>query len=402
MKVKAPKLRFPEFSIDYSTKNISDIANRVINPVLVEDGVEYTEIGIRSHGRGIFHKKKTTSVDIGNKRVFWIEPNLFIVNIVFAWEQAIAVTSEKEVGKIASHRFPMFKASKEEVSTEYLHRFFLTKRGKHLLGLASPGGAGRNKTLGQKEFEKLKVKLPEVKEQNKVTSFLSTVDKKISLLKQKHEKLVLYKKGIMQQLYSQQLRFKDDEGQGFPDWHVKKLGKITSKTGKKNKDGTSYPVYSINNKEGFLPQSDQFEGMNSEERGFDISMYKIVEKNTFAYNPARINVGSIGFSGELENIIVSSLYVCFQTKSELSDRYLMAYLDTYDFNKSVLRNAEGGVRQYLFYENFCNIRIPLPGLDEQNKIADFLDSIDQKINLAKQQIAQTQAYKQGLLQQMFV
>lgn len=257
-------------------------------------------------------------------------------------------------------------------------------------------------TIGQDDIASVKIRAPLLVEQKKIATFISAIDKKISLLRQKHEQLVQYKKGIIQQLFSQQLRFKDDNGQDFPDWHLRKLGVLTKKSGKKNKEGISYPVYSINNKEGFLPQSDQFDGMDSEERGFDISMYKIVDKNTFAYNPARINVGSIGFSADLENVIISSLYVCFKTTKELSDRYLLAYLDTFDFNKSVLRNAEGGVRQYLFYENLCNIRIPLPSVGEQNKIADFIESIDKKIKLAQQQIEQTQTYKQGLLQQMFV
>ena len=239
-------------------------------------------------------------------------------------------------------------------------------------------------------------------EQQKIASFLTAVDDKIQQLTKKVELLQQYKKGVMQRIFKQELRFKDDNGEDFPDWEVKKLGKLTYKTGKKNKNNIQYPIYSINNKEGFIPQSDQFEGMDSNERGYDISLYKIIEKDTFAYNPARINVGSIGFSGNLENIIISSLYVCFKTKEALEDVYLLQYLDTYNFNKSVLRNVEGGVRNYLFYENFSNIEIPLPSIKEQQKIASFLMSIDKKIDQTNQQLQQTQQFKKGLLQQMFV
>ena len=108
-----------------------------------------------------------------------------------------------------------------------------------------------------------------------------------------------------------QLRFPEFK----EDWAIKKLGELTFKVGEKNKAGIKYPIYSINNKEGFLPQSDQFEGMDSNDRGYDITLYKMIERNTFAYNPARINVGSIGYSGELHDIIISSLYVCFKTKT---------------------------------------------------------------------------------------
>jgi type I restriction enzyme S subunit len=214
--------------------------------------------------------------------------------------------------------------------------------------------------------------------------------------------LEAYKKGVIQKIFKQEIRFRDEEGKAFAKWEVRKLGTLTTKTGKKNKENIKYPVYSINNKEGFLPQSDQFSGMDSNERGYDISMYKIIKENTFAYNPARINVGSIGFSGKLNDIIVSSLYVCFQTTDELDDYYLLQYLDTFDFNKAVLRNAEGGVRVYLFYENFSIIKIPLPSVKEQQRIASFFKKIDKGIEQAIDKIRQAQEYKNGLLQKMFV
>lgn len=252
-------------------------------------------------------------------------------------------------------------------------------------------------------LNKVTFKFPSNKnEQTKIANFLTAVDKRIELLNRKKEQLEQYKKGVMQQIFSQQIRFKDDDGKEFPKWEEKRLGELTFKVGKKNKENIPFPVYSINNKEGFLPQSEQFDGIDSTQRGFDISMYKIIEKNTFAYNPARINVGSIGFSGELENIIISSLYVCFKTNEKLNDHFLLQYLSTYNFNKSVLRNVEGGVRDYLFYENFSNIKMPLPSKIEQQKITKFLVAIDKKIKQVSRQLDQNRHWKKGLLQKMFV
>ena len=131
-------------------------------------------------------------------------------------------------------------------------------------------------------------------------------------------------------------------------------------------------------------------------------MYKIIQPKTFAYNPARINVGSIGYSGTLNDIIISSLYVCFQTTEELDDEYLLQFLSTYNFNKSVLRNVEGGVRDYLFYDNFSHIKIPLPSIGEQKVISKYLSIIDNKIEFQNSQIARTQQFKKGLLQKMFI
>ena len=244
---------------------------------------------------------------------------------------------------------------------------------------------------------------PQLPEQQKIASFLSAVDEKIQQLTKKKELLEQYKKGVMQQLFSGQLRFKDQNGNPYPDWEENtRLGDLTYKVGKKNKENIQYPIYSINNQEGFRPQSEQFDGLDSNDRGYDISLYKIVESETFAYNPARINVGSIGYSYDLEKVIVSSLYVCFKTTEELEDLFLLVYLDTYNFHKDILRYEEGGVRQYLFYENFSQIKVPLPSIEEQQKIATYLSSIDTKIEAVNNQITQTQLFKRGLLQKMFV
>jgi len=244
--------------------------------------------------------------------------------------------------------------------------------------------------------------LPSLQEQVKITNFLKTVNNNINQLKKKKELLEQYKKGVMQKLFSQKLRFKDDNEEDFAEWDDKILGEITFKAGKKNKDNIKYPIYSINNKEGFIPQADQFDGMDSNKRGYDITLYKLIEKNTFAYNPARINVGSIGYSGKLNNVIVSSLYVCFKTIDIVNDYFLLHFFSSQYFNKSVLANVEGGVRQYLFFENFSRIEIYLPSLPEQTKIANFLSAIDDKISHCALQIEKMEGWKKGLLQQMFV
>lgn len=200
----SPRLRFPEFrdSKTWNTQTISCLLEKATEPVEIEADRMYREIGIRSHGKGIFHKETTNAEAIGGKRVFWVVEGALVLNIVFAWEQAVATTSEAEVGMIASHRFPMYTPKKRRCDVSFLKYFFLTEAGRFLLGLASPGGAGRNRTLGQKEFERLKIDVPqEVEEQTRIADCLSSLDALIAAQLLELDGLRVHKRGLMQQLF---------------------------------------------------------------------------------------------------------------------------------------------------------------------------------------------------------
>lgn len=194
---------------DWEIKNLSSVLEQVKKPIKPEKDILYKQLGIRSHTKGIFYKESVTGQSLGNKSVFAIEPDCFILNIVFAWEHAIAKTSIAELDMIVSHRFPMYKPLPTKLDLDYLLFFFKSKKGKDLLGLASPGGAGRNKTLGQKEFLKLKIPIPSIKEQKAIAIFLETYDSEIKLHLQKLQTLQLQKKGLMQQLLTGKIRVKN-------------------------------------------------------------------------------------------------------------------------------------------------------------------------------------------------
>lgn len=195
------------------------------------------------------------------------------------------------------------------------------------------------------------------------------------------------------------LRFPEFENDG--EWSEKNLGEVTYVVSERNKNGAKFPIYSISNTAGFVPQSEQFEGVDSHKRGYDISLYKIIGENTFAYNPARINIGSIGYSGKLHNILISSLYVCFKTVNELDDSFLLYFWETLGFNKSVLQSVEGGIRSYLFYENFAKIKVQISSVGEQQKIASCLSSLDEVITGESQKLEALKEHKKGLLQNLF-
>lgn len=103
---------------DWKEVTLGECLERVEHPVDVQPDQMYTQVGIRSHGKGLFYKEPVSGAELGNKSVYWIEPDCFILNIVFAWEQAIARTTQAEVGMIGSHRFPMYKPVKDLVDID--------------------------------------------------------------------------------------------------------------------------------------------------------------------------------------------------------------------------------------------------------------------------------------------
>jgi type I restriction enzyme S subunit len=204
-KIFSQKLRFKDDNDkdfpEWKKHSLKKVLDRYSKPVDVNPTQLYSQIGIRSHGKGIFHKEAVSGKSLGNKRVFWIEEDKLILNIVFAWERAITKTTTSEKGMVASHRFPMYQPKLGLLNLDYILLFFLTPRGKTYLELASPGGAGRNKTLGQSEFEKLKIYLPSIKEQEKIVSFLNEISKQIELVSEQLEETRTFKKALLSKMF---------------------------------------------------------------------------------------------------------------------------------------------------------------------------------------------------------
>lgn len=200
---KTPTGWLPE---EWECSAFTHLFTRISEPLAPEADWEYQEIGIRSHGKGVFHKEPVLGRDLGDKRVFRCQPGALAFNIVFAWEQAVALMSDAEAGMIASHRFPMYQGEASRADERFYLWFFKSPRGKHALGLASPGGAGRNKTLGQGELDYLRVPVPTLPEQQKIADILSTWDVAIDQARALVAAARSRKTGLMQRLLSGKTR----------------------------------------------------------------------------------------------------------------------------------------------------------------------------------------------------
>ena len=183
------------------------------------------------------------------------------------------------------------------------------------------------------------------------------------------------------------------------EWERCTIGDITQNFSLRNKDKIQYPMFSVTNSRGFVPQSEQFE--DREMIGEDIKAYKIIHEGDFAYNPARINVGSIAKYDKSEPCMISSLYVCFKALPQINNEWLMQLLKTPKMNFYYNVNGEGGVRVYLFYPNFARIRTSYPSLVEQQKIASFLSLLDKRIETQRKIIEKYESLIRGLYQFLF-
>ena len=192
------------------------------------------------------------------------------------------------------------------------------------------------------------------------------------------------------------IRFK-----GFSDaWEQRKFSDITFPAGEKNKDNLPLESYSITNEHGFVPQDEKFENGGAM-READKRMYYIVSPNSFAYNPARINVGSIGYQNVGKNVIVSSLYEVFKTSEDVDDRLLWHWFKSPDFQKLIMQLQEGGVRLYFYYDKLCMGEVSLPSLEEQRKIGKLFDTLDNLITLHQRKFEKLTNVKKSMLEKMF-
>lgn len=206
---------------------------------------------------------------------------------------------------------------------------------------------------------------PSLSEQQSIASFFTTIDAQISASTSRLASLKQIKAASLQSMFPQEgettprVRFKGFEG----EWEKVSLGEETYPAGIKNYENLPLDSYSISNEFGFIPQNLQFENGGTMATA-DKRMYYIVSKNSFGYNPARINVGSLGYYSGNENVIVSSLYEIFKTSDRICDTFLLYWFKTSMFQKLIEQYQEGGVRFYFFYDKLCMCQIFVPSYEE--------------------------------------
>lgn len=269
--------------------------------------------------------------------------------------------------------------------TEYNPRFmnYLLKTSSARKEITTKSGGSTRYNVGQETLSNVYITTTSLSEQQKIATFLSAVDKKTQKLTRKKELLENYKKGVMQQLFSQNLRFKDEEGISFPEWEVRRLGDITNTTtGSSNRIDSS-----LTGNYTFFDRSED-----------------IRTSNIYLFDTEAVIVPGEGqkftpkyFEGKFD--LHQRTYAVMNFDNCIG-KFIFYYISFH--TNYLLSQAVGSTVKSLRLPMFKKMKVNLPSIQEQEKIADFLSGIDIKIEAVSQQITQTQSFKKGLLQQMFV
>lgn len=392
---QTPEIRFLDFSDNWKERKLGEYVQIISGNApseFSEGNVNYVKVDdLNNAYKTIFETKskvdKHSTVEKVKKG-----------SIIFPKRGAAILTNKVRILGVDSYMDTNMMA----LTTERLHSEFLyvliSKEGLYKIADTST-----IPQINNKHIEPYKIMIPGLSEQDKIGKLFDHLDNLISLHQKKHTQLITIKKAMLEKMFPK-------EGETVPEirfagfstpWQKKSFSDITFPSGIKNHDNLPLESYSITNEYGFIPQNEKFENGGTM-RDADKRMYYIVSPNSFAYNPARINVGSIGYQNIGKDVIVSSLYEIFKTTSDVDDRFLWHWFKSNDFQKLIFQLQEGGVRLYFYYDKLRMGSLALPELREQYLIGKYLDGLDDLITLQQKKIDKLQHIKKAFLDKMFV
>ena len=403
--MSVPKLRFKEFDGAWSIKPLKNIC-KINQGLQIAIENRFTDDGVNRY----FYITNEFLRE-GAKKTYFIEnpPRNVICD-----ENDILMTRTGNTGQVVTdvkgafhNNFFKIDFDRSIINKNFFIEFLKKDTTQHLI--LKYAGASTIPDLNHSDFYRIVMPITTIKEQTKIASFLSNVDEKISQLTEKHALLSQYKQGMMQKLFSQQLRFKADDGSEFGEWEDSKLGELTTLITKGTTPsslGEKYEESGIN----FI----KIESLSSNGK-FLLDKFAYIDENTHnKLARSKLEHDDILFSiaGALGRVaIISRDYLPANTNQALAiirlkdkkiTRYIYYFLNS-DYVKKIIDAESVQLAQANFsLGQLANLDVLVPCLEEQTKIANFLSAIDQKIEVVAQQIEQAKQWKKGLLQQMFV
>lgn len=396
-----PELRFPEFSGEWEKRKLKDIAK-------FQNGKAHEKL-VSISGDFVLVNSKFISTNTQVKK--FVSQQLTPLNK----EDIAIVMSDIPNGKALAKCFLVNENNKYtlnqrigriyDISGDSRFLYAILNRNTQLLKYDN--GVGQT-NLKKSEITHIALKCPINAEQKKIGDFFSKLDRQIELEKEKLELLEQQKKGYMQKIFSQEIRFKDDNGNSYPEWESAPLFDIFSATKGKSlsKDkisndgkyecilyGEIYTTYA-EKIESIVSRTNYYEGILS-------------QKNDLIFpNSTTTNAWDLATFSSLQknNVLIGGDISILRTKrSDISSLFYAYYLTNYlKLRKDIAKYAQGITIVHLSFNNFCKIKVQIPSLEEQNSITDFIDSLNQQQKLITNKIKLLKERKKGFLQKMFI
>lgn len=392
-----PKLRFPEFKGNWEEKSVSELGTFI--------GGGTPDSSNEKYWKGTI--PWISSSDLKDNNIHEISMTRYIN------EEAIENSATKLIPKntvlmVSRVGIGKFAVSKTDLCTS--QDFTNLKTNHNSIFIANYFNARSNRfiKLSQgtsiqgfttKDLKSAKFNIPSLPEQQKIASFLTSVDERLTLLAQQKEKLELYKKGVMQQIFSQKLRFKDEKGNTYPDWEEKKLGEIGEIITGKTPSTNDKDLW--NGNVDFITPTDIIEGSKYQHivvrKVKETPKMKILPKGAIVYTCiASIGKMSLTVNPAITNQQINSILPLKKYNNEF------VYYSLLNLTPKIKATQANTTLPIINKTDFSKFKIGIPCLEEQQKIASFLSAIDIQIEGVSKKIAQTKMFKKGLLQQMFV
>ena len=408
-KPKSPKLRFSEFSGVWEEKRLG----KVITEIKQQSNYNNEYPVLTSSRNGLMPQSEyygeNNRITERDSTGFNVIPENYITYRSRS-DDGIFHFNENNLGYtgVISTYYPVFKSNLDE------NKFLLLILNIHWKVFFKYSVGTSQKVLSIIELKKIPCLFPKKPEQQKIATFLSSADEWIANLKAQKQSLEQYKKGMMQSLFSshpeqsegsiQPLRFKDDNGQDFPDWEEKKLSDIFIKKSERNRDDSIKHVLTNSAVEGIVNQGDYFDRDIANQN--NLTNYFVVDVDDFIYNPRISKFAPVGpfKRNKLIKGIMSPLYTVLKPKGE-NLTFWEKYFETKVWHRYMYKIANYGARHdrmSIQQEDFFKMPMLSPSLPEQQRIATFLTSIDNLINSKQLQISQAKQWKKGLMQKLFV
>ncbi|UWP65324.1 restriction endonuclease subunit S [[Ruminococcus] lactaris ATCC 29176] len=407
--MKKPKIRFKGYQEDWEQRKLVDLVDRVTRKN--QDLVSELPLTISAQygliDQNEFFDKRVASKDVSG--YYLIENGEFAYNKSTSTDApwgAIKRLDRYKNGVLSTLYIVFGIKENNPVDSDFLVSYYSTNlwhKGIHEIAAEGARNHGLL-NIAPADFFETKLMIPQdIEEQKKIGKYFEELERLITLHQRKCEETKTLKKYMLQKMFPQnghsvpEIRFS-----GFTeDWEQRKFADFTWDAGKRNKEDLDLEPYAITNEHGFIRQRDAHDDFGYM-KDTDRKAYNIVQPNSFAYNPARINVGSIGYYKGVENVIVSSLYEVFQTDNYVNDRFLWHWLKSDEFPRWIEKLQEGSVRLYFYYDKLCECQLYMPSLEEQEKIATFLDDLDHLITLHQHKCEELQNIKKFMLKNMFI